>query len=121
MYKHVLIQHYLKTIELFNKIEQPTLKEALYYIQKAWSSVSSDTIKNCWRHYDIISSGTEKIRADLGRMNDENNSRIGEIVVALKWFPVDQAQIYEIYVDQAPRSWSYWDWLYSCYWWIIDN
>jgi len=53
-YKKLLIHSYLDSIKEINKILEPTVKDAMFMIHKAWKNVTVDTIFNCWSHCQII-------------------------------------------------------------------
>ena len=53
-YKNKLLDHYLLSIEKEDKIVQPDLKQAMYYVREAWLKVSESTVLNCWRHCNIV-------------------------------------------------------------------
>lgn len=55
-YKKLVVKHYLSTLESHNKLIPPSVKEAIYMVKLAWSNVSVDTITNCFKHVDIVSS-----------------------------------------------------------------
>jgi hypothetical protein len=46
----------LNQIEEKEKHEQIKTKQSIIYISEAWCKVSEETIKNCWRHADIINA-----------------------------------------------------------------
>ena len=53
-YKKYLLMDILENYDDTKTFKLLDVKAALYLIKKAWSDVSSFTIKNCWKHCDII-------------------------------------------------------------------
>lgn len=47
-----------------------TLKDALYFIKKAWNDVSSQTIQNCWKHTGLIQTGDNIVEIPDENMQD---------------------------------------------------
>jgi hypothetical protein len=46
----------LNQIEEKEKHEQIKTKQSIIFISEAWRKISEETIKNCWRHADIINA-----------------------------------------------------------------
>ena len=59
-YKKILCRFFLNTIELHNKLERPNVKQAIYMVVEAWDEVKKNTVKNCWRHVNILNKEIEE-------------------------------------------------------------
>jgi hypothetical protein len=59
--------------------------QAIQYITKGWNEVSPDTIRNCWRHTNILSAATN---ADLRNLSDNvrrsTDTSLDDLAEALK-------------------------------------
>jgi hypothetical protein len=75
------VKHYLKTIELKNAIEQPNLKEAIYFVKDAWDSIDRSVIENCWRHCNIVQKNK---LPETTSFNVDDLSSMSEISEGLK-------------------------------------
>ena len=53
-YKRNLVKHYVCEIDNKGSFERVDLKQAIYFVKDSWSTVTSDTIANCFRHVRII-------------------------------------------------------------------
>jgi hypothetical protein len=72
-YRKLLVLDMLNQKEEKEKHEQIKTKQSIIFISEAWRKVSEETIKNCWRHADIINT-----------LNNEQTKDIIEIVTILK-------------------------------------
>ena len=82
-YKRLLVQFLLDSIEKFDKLVKPNIKEAIEMIRIAWRNVTADTIENCWRHSGILPIEKpiiKKAEQDI----EKNSKRIEELLQDLK-------------------------------------
>lgn len=53
-YRSQLLQHILYKYDVCQKYENPTVLDAALFLVNAWKQVTTQTIKNCWKHTDIL-------------------------------------------------------------------
>ena len=63
-YKKILVKDFIKSLDRNERLEVSVL-DAINYTDKNWSSVSSQTISNCFRHAGFAADAeSEKILSD---------------------------------------------------------
>ena len=53
-YRKSLLLHYVEQIDTAGKFQLVDLKQALYLATDSWNAVTQDTIRNCFRHTQIL-------------------------------------------------------------------
>ena len=77
IYKNKLVESFLNSIELNGNYTLPDIKQAIYMVQSSWSSVSLDTIVNCWSHCRIFNNlNSRTVATDINLNLDTLNKNI---------------------------------------------
>ncbi|CAF0801582.1 unnamed protein product [Brachionus calyciflorus] len=53
-YRKGLVKSFIESLDDFNELKTPDLKDAIYLINRAWKSVTVSTIKKCWNKCNIL-------------------------------------------------------------------
>ncbi|XP_067649102.1 jerky protein homolog-like [Haliotis asinina] len=91
-YKRSLVRHYITCAEE-GRDQTLTLRQALLFVKTSWTEVSAQTIKNCYRHVDIISQ-------DGDSFVDEDDIALLELRLILNEYPSDDVVSTEEYVAE---------------------
>ena len=90
--KIACIRYVINQIEEKEKHEQIKTKQSIIFISEAWRKVSEETIKNCWRHADIINALNNEQTKDI--IEIVQHKTIEEIQSYLDKFKVDFKPVY---------------------------
>ena len=94
-YRKLVVLDMLNQIEEKEKHEQIKTKQSIIYISEAWRKVSEETIKNCWRHADIINALNNEQTKDI--IEIVQHKTIEEIQSFLNKFKVDFKPVFVTY------------------------
>lgn len=53
-YRHLTLRTFIESSNFLEKIEQFDIRKAIQCIFEAWQLVKSETIRNCWKHSELI-------------------------------------------------------------------
>jgi hypothetical protein len=81
-YRNQLLRHILNRYDLNELYAKPTVLDAIRFFAAAWKQVAIQTIKNCWRHTNILSKAQNdllKDEVDETKVQNEEQRIIEEV------------------------------------------